>query len=221
MTDIAEFLSNGRYGCVGVTGNAGAGKTSFTKSLDENNFIKYSIDWRFIGDSQYRKNLLDSKAKNSIFSYIDACNQFNWWDWDLILKDIFDIKNDGKFIIDAYNRDSGKYDQTEIINCLNKTIVVEGALLGPEAFVKQLDAIVFVYTPPKQRLNRLLAKDSDRRCVNEILARFLITEYSENIYYQQLFENYYEKMYFVDCDGAFISAPNDFISKSSYVPLPV
>lgn len=220
MKDVDVFLACSDWTCIGVTGNAGAGKTSFSKSLDCNKFVKYSIDWRFVGDSVFRKELLSAKAKNSIHSYIDACNQFNWWDWDLVYKDIVDLISGNEIVFGAYDRDTGRYSNVAIER-LNKKIVVEGALLGPESMIKMFDAIIFVYSPAKVRLSRILDKDAGRRSLGEIVARFLITEYSESIYYRQLLNSYSDKVFFVDNAGSFISCPSDVLSSDCFIPLPV
>ena len=46
------------------------------------------MDYRFIGDSLFRKELLYSKLKSSVDNYIDAVNQLNWWDWIKIEDDL-------------------------------------------------------------------------------------------------------------------------------------
>ena len=72
MTEIESFLLNGPYRVVGVTGNAGAGKSTLARNLPSDKFISYGIDGRFVGDSQFRKRLLKAKAESSIHAYIDA-----------------------------------------------------------------------------------------------------------------------------------------------------
>ena len=220
MKDVDVFLSGSDWSCIGVTGNAGAGKTSLSSSLNSFDFVKYSIDWRFIGDSAFRKELLKAKANNSINSYIDACNQFNWWDWDQVCRDLAGLMSGSEIFFNAYDRDTGGYSDIGIKR-LNKKVVVEGALLGPESMIKMFDAIVFVYSPAQTRLARILGKDAGRRSVGEIVARFLITEYSESIYYRQLLMNYSDKVFFVNDSGSFIPYPTDILSKDCFIPLPI
>lgn len=220
MKDVDVFLSNSDWNCIGVTGNAGAGKTCLSNSLSPEKFVKYSIDWRFIGDSAFRKELLKVKANNSINSYIDACNQFNWWDWDQVSKDIAGLMSGSEIFFNAYDRDTGGYSNVGVKR-LNKKVVVEGALLGPESMMNMFDAIIFVYSPARIRLDRILGKDTGRRSVDEIVARFLITEYSESIYYRQLLTNYGDKVFFVDDSGGFISYPPDVLSRDCFIPLPI
>jgi len=220
MNQVELFLTSSDYKLIGVTGNAGAGKSTLTSNLPEDNFLKYSIDWRFVGDSRFRRKLLKEKAKSSLDSYIDACNQFNWWDWDLVLKDLNELKIGRDVEFFAYNRDLGSNQATSLF-AKDKKIICEGALLGNEALINQLEIILFVYTPINQRLTRLLKKDSERRSLNEILARFLITEYSENRYYEMLLKNHGENIFFVNDSLEFIPCPKEILSKDFFVPLPV
>src|SRR5271157_1143187 len=109
ITDIVQHLGPGVYG---ITGSAGSGKTTLSSSL---NYTIYSIDTRFIGDSQVRKDLLQKKQSQSIDDYMDAVNQFNWWNWDAVLKDLLVLtKRQDITIKKAYNRDTGKVETKTI-----------------------------------------------------------------------------------------------------------
>jgi hypothetical protein len=70
------------------------------------------------------------------------------------------------------------------------------------------------------RFERILAKDSARRSFNEILARFLITEYSETIYYRNLFTWAADRIVFVDTATGHPCARPD-LPDELFVPLKV
>jgi uridine kinase len=220
MSELIQFLNNCDYKYIGVTGNAGAGKTSLLGCLEDDIFSKYSIDWRFIGDSAFRKQLLKMKSENSIHSYIDACNQFNWWDWNQIFKDFSDLKLHKQVAFNAYDRDTGSYKNVSVSR-KNKKIVFEGALLGPEAITQDLDTIIFIYTPRKIRFDRIFNKDIARRNISEIISRFLITEYSESMYHEHLINCYKDKIFYADSEGSFIPKPSDVIASECFIPLPI
>lgn len=57
---------------------------------------------------------------------------------------------------------------------------------------------MFLCVPAAVRFERTAAKDAGRRSFNEILARFLITEFSETTYYRQLFAWARRKIVFID-----------------------
>ena len=70
----------------------------------------YSMDFRFIGDSLFRKELLYNKLKSSVDNYIDAVNQLNWWDWIKIENDLKHLKTKKIISIKSpYERNIGKY----------------------------------------------------------------------------------------------------------------
>lgn len=146
-------------GVYAITGGAGAGKTGMMQllkiTLAEKNYTIISLDDYFIGDSEYRKLLLKSKESNWE-DFIDACNQYNWWNWDKILEVL---------------RETHK-------KC--DLILVDGAILGP--LIPFIDFIYFLKTDSLTRFNRLTLRDGKKRSFEELIHRFLITEYSENLY---------------------------------------
>ncbi len=145
-------------GLYGLMGGAGSGKSTETKLLARRfGYHVIHADDFFIGDSEFRKDLLKKKQEAGIPSLIDACNQFNWWDWGALYR--------------------------EIENSMGRVTIVEGAILGPAYILNLFKKIFIVDERADIRLKRLLDRDGAKRSVSEICARFLITEYSEGIYY--------------------------------------
>lgn len=177
IKDVRQFIQNGNFAIVGITGGAGAGKSHLAKHLG---FSTYSIDSGFIGNSDFRRKLLQSKKQISQEEYLDAINQYNWWDWDKIESDIRMLMRD------------------------NYPLVVEGAFLGNPALLELYGAIIFVETDSNLRFNRLVKRDGHKRTYNELMDRWQITGQSEHAYYSMLFATYPEKVYVVDSDYDFI-----------------
>lgn len=157
-------------GVYGVLGGAGSGKSTYCRSLKAENPLLniIHVDDFFIGDSQYRKRLLEEKQQTNLSSLKDACNQFNWWDWPMVFR--------------------------EIENSLSAVTIVEGAMLGPGYILKLFKIIYVLDESPEIRLKRLIERDGKKRSITEICARFLITEYSEDVYYKNLDQETIEKM---------------------------
>ncbi len=186
-------------GTYGITGPAGAGKTFAANQLAEAvGCTVYSADYGFIGSSEERKLLLLKKQLRSVEDYKDAVNQFNWWDWGAILRDLDDLQAGIDVQIAApYDRATGKSGPHLALSATD-TLIYEGAILGPPFLVNRLKRIFFLWADASVRFQRLAQKDLGRRSFNELLARFLITEYSEALFYKNLFKWTGDKIVFVD-----------------------
>jgi uridine kinase len=222
--ELISSIANSKHRVIAVTGNAGAGKTFFSEKAKSaiSNLGIYSFDWRFIGDSEERLNLLNKKSRFNMTAYLDAINQFSWWNWDSIQQDILFWKSNKQLSIkDYYDRNTGKICDKEL-SC-NKTsrLLLEGAILGPPAILRHIEKIYFIYVPPDIRFKRIIEKDKGRRSAKEICIRFLITEYSENLHYQNLFRWYKHKIICVDSEWNVIPFINtsQIVNKENYVPM--
>ena len=198
-TFISSILKEFSSGVFAITGPAGSGKTSTGEVISMTHASSlYSADYRFIGDSVVRKKLLGQKQARSVADYQDSANQFNWWDWSMIQRDLNELMNGSDVLLDApYDRASGLNGRPIKISP-SKIILFEGAIIGPPDLASKFTKIFFLSTPPTERFERILKKDLQRRSFNDVLARFLITEYSETIYYKNLFSWARDKMIFID-----------------------
>ena len=204
-----------------ITGPAGCGKTYAAEKLSKTtDCVIYSADFRFIGDSGDRRELLERKQAKSLDDYKDSANQFNWWDWQAIYRDLSDLLNGVSILIDSpYDRSTGRKAAAIKLNPAEK-VIFEGALLGPPQLINEFNKIFYVCSPQKTRFERILKKDLERRSFSEILARFLITEYSETIYYTNLFVWGKDKIFFVDANtGDPCGEPN--LTSQLFLPFPV
>lgn len=192
--ELKDYIVNNNFHRVGVVGRAGSGKTTLVKSME---LPYFSIDSAFIKSSEFRKELLDSKGKVSIDSYIDGCNMFSWWNWELV---------DG-FL-------SQESDQT---------LIIEGAILGPSSVLEKLDKIVFILSDQETRFHRLRERDKAKRNFKESIVRFLVTEYSESLHYKFLMDNYYDKIIFVDNNYVIVSdfGPEDLYDDLEFLPVEI
>lgn len=216
---ISSILTVYNAGLFGITGPAGSGKTHAAAALSVSHRCTfYSADLRFIGDSVERRALLDRKQAKSLVDYQDSANQFNWWDWSAIQRDVNDLMTGSSVIVESpYDRTSGTKGHAIEIKP-SKIILFEGAVLGPPDLVHKFTKVFFLLTPEMERFDRILKKDIQRRSFNDVLARFLITEYSETIYYKNLFSWASEKLIFVDTlSGRPSSQP--LLSSDLFVPL--
>lgn len=217
---IKNTLDRSGPGLYGITGSAGAGKTVAAMHLQ--GCTAYSTDYRFIGSSLERKVLLHNKQMRSVADYRDSINQFNWWDWGAILSDVEDLLAGKSIQVSAaYSRVTGTVGEEINLRATDR-IILEGAILGPPFIVNKCKKIFFLWVDPAVRFQRLLEKDSGRRSFNEICARFLITEYSETLYYQNLFKWAQEKIIFIDgLTGLPRGGGGDNLPSDLFIPLRV
>lgn len=212
---------------VGITGRAGSGKTTLTrrisKELKEKGIesVVYSGDWRFYLDSESRKRWLMERWKSGILQYIYAINQYQWWDFDSIFEEL-DSMLQGKTtrIHNAYNRKNGVKELNFDIHGIEEGVVIyENSILGGEEHFGKIDAILVVNTPDIVCLERILKKDAGRRSLCEILSRYLITTYSENIFLKELFQKCPDKIVSCDSDGEMGGYPP--IQEVNTIPVPI
>jgi uridine kinase len=212
---------------IGITGRAGAGKTTLAQKISQEltlaqiDNVAYSGDWHFILDSKGRKEWLSEKWRAGMDAYLNAMNQFSWWDFKSIFKDITALKNgQGVVIEDAYDRVTGtKTAKIEIDPMERGVIIYENCILGTPEALSSLDMVVLVNTPEHVCLERVLRKDSLRRSVADVATRYLMTTYSENIFLQVLREQFSGRTITCDSDGGF--APFPQINEITHIPVPV
>jgi uridine kinase len=215
-----DRLRDGPRGLYGVTGPAGAGKSTFAAALSAvTGASAYAADLRFIGDSQQRRDLLARKRLHSIEAYRDSANQFNWWDWTQIATDLQALEAGVPLdLAGAYDRATGRADAV-IRVAATPRLIFDGAILGPPSLLARLKTVFFLCAPPETRLARLISKDRARRSVADIAARFLITEMSETMHYRLLFESCGDRIVFLDAaSGQPCAAP--VLASEGYVPVP-
>ena len=218
---VAAILAGKPGEIFAITGPAGSGKSTAGRvAAAATDCTLYSADFRFIGDSAQRRLLLDRKQSRSPHDYRDSANQYNWWNWPAIDRDLADLAHGKTVVLEGpYDRETGRQGETITIEPRSR-ILFEGALLGPPSLVDRCGAIFFLCTPAHTRLDRIFAKDSSRRSFNDVLARFLITEYSETIYYRNLFEWSREKLTFIDTSTGRRCAP-PALAEDHFIPLRV
>jgi len=212
---------------VGICGRAGAGKTTLVHKISDDlaaaqiENVAYSGDWRFILDSKGRREWLDEKWKAGMDAYLNAINQFSWWDFNEVLNDLTALQNEEAIrIVDAYDRLTGTKTAEIILGPIKRGIILyENCILGHIDAIPRLDIIVLVNTPDQICLERMLRKDADRRPVSDIATRYLMTTYSENIFLRVLRERFASRAVACDSDGRFGPFPD--VSEITHIPVPI
>jgi uridine kinase len=195
--NVFNFINSKSSGFYAILGKAGSGKSTLSLKIANNSNIRIvHLDDFFIGDSLFRKELLENKLSESLDEYIDACNQFSWWDWNRVYEILKLEKNTGKIT------------------------VFEGAFLGPQLIWPLFDNIFLIDISDEIRFKRLIDRDLEKRGCNEFTQRFLITQYSETIHYSDIFKSEYLSKLItqIDENGQFMDSQ---ILKTSLSKLPL
>ncbi len=234
VMDISNFifkrfqsLQKQRSLRVGICGRAGAGKTTLahkiTKDLQRWDIpsVNYSGDWRFIFDSNTRRKWLREKWKVGVDAYVQAINQFTWWDFSKINVDLNTISQGENIQIkNAYNRLTGKKDAEININGMNDGVILyENCILGGVEVLETLDVILLLNSSDILCLERIIKKDIHRRTLPEIAARFLVTTYSENMFFNVIFDKFSNKTVACNSDGDLGEYPD--LTTVSEIPIPL
>jgi uridine kinase len=230
---ITEYLLNRfrdakrKHLLVGICGRAGAGKTTLVQKMaqdlahSEIEHVAYSGDWRFILDSKGRKEWLDEKWRAGMDAYLNAVNQFSWWDFAGIFRDLAMLQDEQAVeITKAYDRVTGTKSACVTIGPIRRGIILyENCILGQLDAMPSLDIFVLVNTSDHVCLERLLRKDAHRRPVPDIATRYLMTTYSENIFLRVLRERFSARTVACDSNGNFGPFPD--IGEITHIPVPI
>jgi uridine kinase len=218
---------SGRPAVVGVCGRAGGGKSTLAQKIKEElsgrgiESISYSGDWRFKLDSEGRKVLMREKWLSGLDEYLRAVNQFNWWDFEKIYADLNLLKTGSSvFLENAYNRETGQKNlHKEVRGIKSGVIFYENCILGGVDVLDNLDIVILLNTPDNVCFGRLAEKDSKRRTFPDIIARQLITLYSENLFFKSVLEKFPKKLLVCNSEGIIGEFPT--ISEASQIPVPI
>ena len=233
--DVTEFLirrlreaaAEGRPRILaGVCGRAGSGKSTLVDRLAGDisargvPSISYSGDWRFALDSSERKKLLRQRSRGALGDYVRSLNQFTWWDFAKIRKDLIALSSGKQIQLDkVYDRKSGRTERSMSVGPIEKGVILyESAILGGLDCLELLDVVILLNTPDAVCLERTLRRDSGRRSIPEIASRFLITTHSENLFLETL-SRYQAKT--VTCDDQGRLGGRLPIASVSDLPIPI
>lgn len=233
MRPISEYIVNRARAAarrpllVGITGRAGAGKTTLTEGIADDlrasglPSLPYSGDWRFILDSPGRRAWLRDTWRVGMDAYLNAINQHSWWDFDGIAGDLAALRQGRAVVVEgAYDRTTGeKSARIELGPVTDGVILYENCILGPPDVLAGFDIIVLLNTPDQVCLERILRKDAGRRSVSDIATRYLMTTYSENSFLQLLRERHGDRLVATDSDGRLGAFPA--LREVSHIPVPI
>ncbi|OGY78949.1 MAG: hypothetical protein A3B74_03600 [Candidatus Kerfeldbacteria bacterium RIFCSPHIGHO2_02_FULL_42_14] len=195
--EIQTLWREGDILIYGLTGQAGAGKTSSAEEvvshLREQNIPAASLglDAYFILSSAERKAWLAEGERVSPAEGKRRRNQLLWWDFQALQCDLLHFKQGEPIQLrGVYNRED-KGEKTRNIDIVPDerrgfVLVLEGVAL---AHVEVLDGLAYVHAPADVRYLRIQMRDSARRPIPaEAWNRFRLTQEFEIPYFRAHWE---------------------------------
>lgn len=101
----------------------------------------------------------------------------------------------------------------------NGIIIYENAILGSDEELALFDKILFLSTPEIQCLKDSLKADDAYRNIFEIVSRFILTTYGENIFFNKLFSHYKSKITYINRNGEKTQKP--IFQECNFFPIPI
>lgn len=213
---------------IGISWRARAWKTSLAVKLSQEltsrkvDNVVYSWDWRFHRNSQDREKWIRDFDTTWTADYMAKINQINWWDFERIASDLNSLKGwHGVAIVNPYDRSTGDFSggKIEISPPWERWVIIfENTILGHEDSLDEFDRIFLLNTSDKDCLLNALKTDWKRRNPINIASRFLLTTYSENIFFRLLLLKHRNRLIAVNQNGNFSHFP--FFHASTYFPVP-
>ncbi len=187
---ILGNLAKERVSLVGVTGQAGAGKTTHITPLIGTivrdvgfNFACLSLDTFFILSSADRKTWLEEGVKISCEEGLRRANQMTWWNFAKAQEAINLLLSGRELHLEGvYNR----ADKGELTGEVHIAPSREGMLIAFEGVgvchLNGMAELFFTYAPAEVRLERLRQRDKHRQG-QEVFERFRVTQSFERNYF--------------------------------------
>lgn len=188
---VRSHIVPGEVSILGITGQAGAGKTShicpLVKTLVEETRHPAEIlklDAFFKLSSRARQEWLNEKGISPEERAWRA-DQINWWNFDLVQRVLDDLQK-GKevHLTGVYNRAEGG----ELTGEIHFTPPTEGMVIIFDGVgichLQRMKELAYVHAPAGVRLSRLQSRDQHRKGA-EVLERFWLTQAFEVPYFQK------------------------------------
>src|SRR3989344_1832456 len=184
---LASYYVPGKVSIVGLTGRAGAGKTTNADIVVDHyrgNGVpveKIGLDAFFKQSSRERKAWLEEGKQISPEEYWRRANQWEWWDFDKATETIRALKKgETVHLRGIYNRaDKGELTGEQKIEPSERGLVVVFEGVATAHMRDLLDGLVYVNAHPKTRQERLLGRDM-HRAGSAALERFEVTQRFES-----------------------------------------
>lgn len=189
---VAKFMKNELLNkpitVVGITGQAGAGKTYASEKI-AGDFPIVNFDWFFRLSRTDRSRWLEEGKKISLEEWRRRADQNGWWDFEKARKVIRQVKHSGEKIIlnNVYDREhNGELTGThEITPTENGLLIIEGV---PVVLLEDVDIFIYIHADDTIRKQRIINRDGNARLSVKAEERWSITQHFEIKIFLENFE---------------------------------
>lgn len=190
---VKLYYVPGNIVLVGITGRAGAGKTTFAENFKRHcddsdvDAVLYQGDWDFKLSSKERKVWLEEPRQNGhLEEYAERANQETWWDFRQMAKNLKELKRGNPVELNSvYDRRTGEKNLTAVVYPPDKEgiILLENAFIGD--VVPMMEGVIFLHADPKIAFDRIVQKDGHRKSFYDLLQRTAETTWSEDMHWKK------------------------------------
>lgn len=191
--NLEELHRDGRVTILGLTGQAGAGKTNHVAPIIAAEARRLGIkthnlglDAFFILSSRERQAWIAEGWQVSEAEGLRREDQINWWNFQLAEQSLLALRQGKPVRLErVYNRqDKGELTGEIVIEPPadeGMLVIFDGVAI---AHLQALDCLWYVHAPAEVRQKRLFNRDGDRRMISaEVQKRWQITERFEKGYF--------------------------------------
>lgn len=203
FSDVIKTLCrSGQVTILGITGQAGAGKTTrisplFLEEVRDQGFAAahLPLDAFFKLSSRNRRDWINAGEAISAEEGAFRSDQINWWDFEAAKSAIKTLRSgQALHLTKVYNRADGGELTGEVHIVPPPTGMVVGLEGVAICHLDNINTLMFVYAPAPVRLERLRQRDKYRQGI-EVFERFRVTQSFE----LQYFPKYWHKItHFID-----------------------
>ncbi len=173
---------------IGVSGQAGAGKSTLVEYL-----VEYmgrgqiiSVDYFFKESSKDRKKRIEESKKIGEEEYLKNSNNIVWFDFPKFNGTILKLKN-GEIVVlkNVYDKHTGELTKTVYLKP-DLTTFVDGVFI---LHCLYLDSRIYIHRDPEERKRNIEKRDGHRKSKQDLEQRWMETQGTEIPYIEMFLKN--------------------------------
>ncbi len=191
--EVREVIEREKTPTIGVSGQAGAGKTTFVKEFCEYLSNKHSLDSQIMNfdyffklSSKERKKWIDDGMSVGGDEYLRRSNNLEWFDFPKFYTALEQLKQQKRVILDkVYDKHTGELIKTVNLDP-DRITLVDGVFI---LHCPLLDTKVYIHRDPDERRKNIEKRDGHRKSKEALDRRWIETQGTEIPYLERTLKN--------------------------------